>query len=369
MKRLRWIILAVLVLLGWSFCFPTETRLGFFEPRVYANDRFIPAGDSSIREPGIIRSSKPYVSEYASSSRVPHLRFEERWSVDSPHIATVEPGGIVRTYTPGFAEATLRLRWYKKVLTIRVGPPMDSVVMRFSARTAMVGDTVELFFRRYYADGSEETGYQWEPFPDDRDHNGIPVGFRVIPERYAEHATDTIRFWIRRPGTFRVRASPHGRAPMLDSVIASASHGRPPQLIRAPEWGRPQQPVPNRKPALCYALTFGTWTNDNFHVTQGSYAWLPATVELDSTLLIAKRPDLGMRVNPTGSNRFEMARSWQRAGDSIVIHFETRENRIPRQRVRIAFPAGGTAAWGRATDSAIETDVTARSVGCGDIVP
>jgi hypothetical protein len=369
MKRLRWIILAVLVLLSWRFCFPTETTLGFSRPREYANDRFIPAGDSSVRQPRIIRSNKPYMSEYASNTRVPHLRFEERWSVDSPHIATVERGGVIRTYTPGWVNATLRLRGFKRVLSIRVGPPLDSVVMRFAARTVMVGDTVELFYRRYYADGSEEVGLQWKPFPDERDRDGIPVGFRVIPELDAGNAIDTIRFWIRRPGAFRVRSTTHGRAPIFDSLLASTDLGRAPQLIRAPEWGRPQQPVPNRKPALCYALTFGTWTNDNFRVTRGNYAWLPAAVELDSTLLIAKRPDLGMRVNPTGSNRLEMARSWQRAGDSIVINFETRENRIPHQRVRIAFPVGRTEAWGRATDSAIETDVTARSVGCGDIVP
>jgi len=366
MKRWKAIVGVVLLIVFWRSCMPGSGKryIRFERPHEFSIDQFLPAGDSLVEEPMIIKETRPFLAEYPRRTRVRHLQVEERWTADSPHIATVSRGGIIKAHSPGWAAFTVKIRTLSQNLLVRVGLPMDSVVMRFSARQAMVGDTVELFFRRYYADGAEESAHMFTSEPEDRDRNGIPFASQVyVPTTRTGTEGDTLRFVARRPGRFHVKSTTHGRH-RYDTLTVVKDLGRPPRLIKAPWWGAPQGPRAGRKPFRCYALSYGLWSDPTVRIRQEDFAWLPSFVELDSTLIVRDRADLGMRINAFGVQRLEMPRSWRIVGDSLRLDFETNEEWQPHQRVQLWLPFADNRVRGVGHEGNSTTDVAASRVPC-----
>jgi hypothetical protein len=358
------LVLAVGLIL-WGSCRKREYRefVSFVAPYPFDRDHELPAGDSTIMEPLIIGKWAVWYNEYGNSEHIPHKRSEERWSVDSPHVATVSPGGVIHAHSPGSTNATLRLRQFTEVRFIRVDPPFDSGVVRWAAREVMVGDTVDLYNRRYYADGGEENATIISSEPEEKDQNGIPVMWGLLRTAKDPH-DDTVRFVARRIGRYHIKSILHGHE-FADTISVAAIGGRAPRLFRSPEWGAPQQPVPGRRPHACYQLEFGEWIDDGKVQEAAGYSFLPSKVELDSTLIMSSRPDLGMRINAVGRERLQMPRSWSFSGDSVVLRLRARLWWRPNYRIRVAFPREGKLVTGRAEESSTFSAVRARRIPCG----
>ena len=365
MKRVTAVFVFLLLVTAWRGCTSTTgTYVDMQRPLGFELEGYIPAGDSLVDRPVIIKKKKHLLAEYPTRVRVKHRAFEERWSVDSPGVATVKRGGVFYGHRPGWATFTLKLRRFEKQLRVRVGYPMDSLVMRFPERDAMVGDTIELFYRRYYADGSEESAHHWTIDPDERDRHGIPVAQPLhVDVNDAALAGDTIRLWLRRPGTVQVKGITHGRV-VTASLRAALAAGRSPRLIKA-EWGGPQPQRKDRRPFRCYELEYGTWSDPYVRLNQKSFAHLPTAVELDSVGIFASRPDFGLRINPMRGGRIETPRFWhQRGADSVTLHFETAEGVSPHHRVVVWLPLAADTVTGRAEEGSSTTAVSARRVAC-----
>lgn len=365
MGKLKLALAAFAMLVLWQGCAAGRRSIDFRQAEWWESDLWTPAGDSTIYRPVIIETRKSIFAEYPSRREIKHLALEEWWTADSPHVATVRRGGVIQTHTPGWAWFTLRLRGIKQRLRVRVELPMDSVVMRFPVREGHVGDTVELFYRRYYADGLEEAGHRWAADTKDRDRNGIPIAQHVhVPTTISGSGAegDTIRFWLRRPGIFRVRSVTHGRL-IDDSIRVLPATGAPGVLIRQP-WGVGPQMVATRHAFRCYALTYGDFREGRFAEPRSDYAFLPVSVALDSTLVVRDRPDLGMRIHALPGERLEIRRHWNTVGDSIRMFFETKEDVMPHSRVDVVFPVLGESVTGRARRSAAVAEVHARSISC-----
>jgi hypothetical protein len=365
MKRLTLLFIVLLLVTAWRGCVSTTGMyVELQRPPGFELEGHIPAGDSLVDRPVIIKKKKHFLAEYPSRIPVKHRAIEERWSVDSPSIATVKRGGVFHGHRPGWATFTLKLRQFEKQFYIRVGYPMDSLVMRFPVREAMVGDTVELFYRRYYADGSEESAHQWRVDPDDRDRSGIPVGQHLyVPVNDAALAGDTIRFWLRRPGSIQVKGITHGREVTAQLRVRRATD-RSPRLIRA-QWGGPQPERKDRRPFRCYELEYGPWSDPRMRLDQKSFAYLPTAVELDSVGIFAARPDLGLRINPMPGGRIETPRFWHMVGvDSVSLHFETADGVSPHNRVVVRLPLARDTVSARAEEGTSGADVTARRIAC-----
>jgi hypothetical protein len=365
MKRLAVLFIILLLVTGWRGCVSTTGRyIEMRRPYDFSIDGFVPAGDSLVDRPVIIKKKQHLLAEYPTRIRVKHWAIEERWSVDSPSIATVKRGGVFYGHRPGWATFTLKLRQFEQQIRLRVGIPMDSLVMRFPAREAMVGDTIELFYRRYYADGSEEAAHMWRLDPDDRDRSGIPRGERVVgPFTVNPPPSDTIRLWLRRPGRITVKGITHGRRLTAQLRVRRATD-RSPRLIKA-QWGGAQPQRKDRRPFRCYELEYGVWSDPRFSLDQKTFAFLPRAIELDSVGNFAPRPDLGLRINPLSGGRIEIPRVWHMVGaDSVSLHFHTRENVQPKYHVIVRLPLTPDTVTVRAEEGHSNADVTARRVAC-----
>lgn len=365
MKQIGIVFTLVLLTVVWRGCSSTiGMEIEMRRPLGFELESYVPAGDSLVDRPVLIRKEKRLLAEYPARVVVPHQRSEERWSADSPSVATVKKGGVIHGHRPGWATFRLRLRDLEQELRVRVGFPMDSIVMRFAAREAMVGDTIELFYRRFYADGSEESAHAWSVDPDDRDRNGIPRGQHVyVPASDGALAGDTIRFWLRRPGTMHVKGVTHGRV-VTDSLRIVPSLGRAPRLLKAP-WGGPQPQRRDRRPFRCYQLQFGTWSNRRIRLDQKSFAYLPSAIELDSTGIIPGSPQYGLRINAVRGGRIETPRAWRPLrADSALLMFETADGVSPHYRVNARLSLEGDTVTGHAEEGGSTTEFVARRIAC-----
>jgi hypothetical protein len=234
-------------------------------------------------------------------------------------------------------------------MDLTAGWPLDSTIFRFARDEIAMGDTVELYYRRYYADGEAEPGRtplngifkregkQTRDMLMSSDIIGRPDGTEVTGPNYERYV------WLtRNPGEVVAVTTSHGRELRAHLRVTPAT-GRPPHAfyaIRPPPSLRLPQPT-----AGCFSLAFGETSPDtsaypgmvmDTAMARRTYELLPHIIALDSAPVIRALPAAGRQIHALGGERLQIGRYWQGIGrDSVRILWSTHDSIPPNLDVHI----------------------------------
>ncbi len=345
----------------------------------------IPAGDSvKLRARAWSRSG----AVTRSTELSPGLRgFSWQLSplTQGPQAASLSSGPVIHALAPGKVRVTATGLGSGESVDIDVVWPLDSIELRFAARTVRVGDTVELIHRAHFVSGEVSTeryrGYSTDgldarsPRKGDRTVAGwSALGLHQNAAQWDPPPTrklgDTLLYIAQRPGLFRVGAAIYNRW-AEDTLRIEPSVGAPHSFRQ-----KPAGPLKPRASAVaCFTLAVTEWSvlGDPWPRDEPPpekvYDWVPSTIALDTTPLIRAAPGEGYRLDPARGPASHMGRFWTLLPDHALMISMISPKEYPRETSRIPFfmrvhIQGDTAISGLAGDDERNANVFGHRIPC-----
>ena len=361
-------------------------RIGIEADDVVSSYTAIPAGDSVKLRATLWSESGAFTHETALYPGLGGFT----WGMTRPirsHIATISSGPVVRGIAPGRVTVLALARGVSGSADLEVVWPLDSVELRFAARSVRVGDTVELLHRVHFVSGEISTeryrGYSADgldaktPRKGDRTLSGwSALGLHANATQWdpgTRELGDTILYVAQRPGVFRVGGMFYNR--WAEDTLRIQPRLGVPRSYRQRIDGAAK---PRASAVACFTLDFGKWDMEgedwprNWPPPEKFFAWIPKAIALDTTPLIRAAPGEGYRLDPARGPVAKMGRSW-----IVLPHRDSLELRMtsPKEYSRVNTRAsvivrikvsGDTAISGTAeADDQMHSLVSGRRIPCG----
>ena len=326
--------LAISACVGSAACWSGETKLVLLGPEGHEMDRFEPSGDTVQMRALLLKMSHFIGSEYPQGKEVRYAADEATWRSEDPDIASVSATGRIVGHRPGSTLISVRIREFRAERVFQVGVPLDSVAFAFVRPVVAVGDTVELRYLRFFADGSVMAGrgaYGGAPATGADGKSLVDVAHEPPgPSSFGSADARTPRAYVaRQPGTFSVLARTHGRAQRAVLQITPATE-RPPSRFRS--LASPVRAT-NRRPVGCFQVHAPGAPPDASD--RSALSILPARLELDATPIVPTATTFGSRINAMAGDILTVRRRWWTSGDSLFMAFESLEDVLPHHRVTV----------------------------------
>lgn len=367
-------------LAGCSFRGPSY--LWVRRPNSVVQGKEVPAGDTLALSAALLRDYNFVLAEPRQTMTLRSSVLGVRWSVDSSRLATVDAGGVFRARRRGEVRILAEAKDRRGTATVRVVWPLDSISYRFAAPEVMVGDTVQLVFRAYFATGEErEEGDYLSPaaIDDDGEEHDLPLDVALFEVREGRKLAASAGlesrgiFIARQPGHYAIYADRLGRMLRAELRVRPASADRAPRFVHEPPPRRPRWS--DRRPLGCFTLTVGSFAEipDEYRMQVAldleraarEAAFLPSTVEIDSTPVIPWAPEEGRRIGTVGDDWIKYERYWLPAGDSLQLHFNGAAPAQPTRRLTATVQIEGDRldGWLRGM-SWMQAPVTGQRIAC-----
>jgi hypothetical protein len=348
----------------------------------------IPAGDSVKLRATAWSSSGAVTRSQKLSAGLLGFRWKMSALTQGPPAASLSHGSVVHALVPGKVRVFAYGLGRGESVDIDVVWPLDSIELRFAARTVRVGDTVELIHRAHFVSGEISTerfrGYYTDglqarsPRKGDRTLSGwsaLGLHANAVPwdPPASRKLGDTVLYIAERPGVFRVGAAIYDR--WAEDTLRIEPRGGVPRSFRQ----KPAGPLKLRPSAYaCFALTFKEWTTfgdpwpPDWPAPEKYYDWVPGAIALDTTPLIRTAPGEGYRLDPARGPATRMGRFWTLLPDHALMISMLSPKEYPHEASRIPFFMrvhfeGDTAISGLAGDDERNANVYGRRIACAPV--
>jgi hypothetical protein len=347
----------------------------------------IPAGDSVRLRARAWSHSGAVTRSSELSPGVRGFRWQLTPLTQGPPAASLSSGPVIHALVPGKVRVSVAGLGSGESVDIDVVWPLDSIELRFAARTVRVGDTVELVHRAHFVSGEVSTerfrGYYTDTLAARSPRKGDPalsgwsaLGLHANAVQWDAPPTrklgDTLLYVAQRPGVFRVGAAIYNRW-AEDTLHIEPSVGSP-RSFRQKSSG----PLKPRASAIaCFTLKVTEWSvlgdpwPANEPAPEKYYDWVPPAIALDTTPLIRTAPGEGYRLDPARGPASHMGRFWTLLPDHALMISMLSPREYPHEASRIPFFMrvhfeGDTAISGLAGDDERNALVYGRRIPCGN---